>query len=143
MASTPLDTKPFGGRPPFFGGSALTTFAPDPEENPDYLVDRAGMHVSALEHHARQGDSDPETVLELLDELYAWILHLLELERALSLTFLPPGNGALYSIEYLLDSESEAISAYKKLLARLDDARPIVENELKLKNFLGLQGDLG
>jgi len=106
------------------------------------LVERVGKHVEALEHHARQPDSDPDTVLELLTELYGWIEHLLGLERALSPTLLPPGNGALYSIEYLLDTESDTISAYKRFLSRLDDVRPLVESQAKFQRLLGFRPDL-
>lgn len=137
MASIPLLTKPSSGRPPFNGGPTLTTFAPDPEENPDYLVERVGKHVLALEKYARQSDADPDTVLDLLTELYSWIEHLLSLERTLSPTMLPPGNGALYSLEYLLDAESNTITAYKRYLDRLDEVRPLVEAQAKFKRLLG------
>lgn len=91
----------------------------------------------ALEKYARQSDADPDTVLDLLTELYSWIEHLLSLERTLSPTMLPPGNGALYSLEYLLDAESNTITAYKRYLDRLDEVRPLVEAQAKFKRLLG------
>lgn len=136
LALTQNQPKTASGRPPFDGGPILTTFAPDPEENPEYLVKRVAEHVSALEIYAKQKDADPDTVMELHREVYGWVLNLLNLERTLSPSLLPPGPGALHSIDYLLESENETVVTYQRLLSRLDDIRPAIELEVKLKRMI-------
>lgn len=142
MASVPLLTKPAGNRPPFDGGPPLTTFAPDPDEQPDYLVDRARKHVEALESYSRKQDVDPDTVLELLNEVSQWIENLLRLERALTPSLLPPGVGTLYSIDFLLEAESDTVASYKRLLDRLEIIRPTIEGEARLKHIIGMRFEL-
>ncbi len=136
MASIILHHETAAGRPPFNGGPPLTTFAPDPEESPEYLVKRVALHVEALEHYAKKRDADPDTVSELFNEVYGWILNLLNLERTLSPSLLPPGVGTLHSIDFLLESEDETVVTYQRLLSRLDEIRPTIEMDAKLKHLI-------
>ena len=107
---------PCAGRPPFDGGPPLTTFAPDPD-GPDenYLVNRARRMVEDAERAARSSECDAVDVMALIQDVEEWIERMLDRERSISPTILPPGVGILMAMDEVLEPETEAVAAYIRL----------------------------
>lgn len=84
---------------------------------------------------AISSETDAAEVYEVVKGLETWIEHLLELERTVSPTILPPGIGILYAMDDVLDPESEAVSAYLRLLDRLEVLKGPLEKELSFRRL--------
>ena len=127
---------PCAGRPPFDGGPPLTTFAPDPD-GPDenYLVNRARRMVEDAERAARSSECDAVDVMALIQDVEEWIERMLDRERSISPTILPPGVGILMAMDEVLEPETEAVAAYIRLLGRLEQIKGPLLKELSFRRL--------
>ncbi|MBI3721153.1 MAG: hypothetical protein HY248_01250 [Fimbriimonas ginsengisoli] len=136
MANVSLPVRPYGARPPFDGPPPVALGPEDRGDSDDYLADRAAEHVIEIEQFARQPDFDPEALLDLHRQITSWIERLLTIERTIQPSRLPPGLGAQFSVDYLLEPEGDSVARYVALLGRLDDLKPSIESAARLHRLV-------
>jgi hypothetical protein len=92
-------------------------------------------HITDLERLADRNDADPDDLMALFCEMKAWLVRLLDMERSLNPSVLPPGLGALYSIDYLMEEDNDDVIAYIRLLNRLDQIEPNIRGQVRAKRM--------
>lgn len=91
--------------------------------------------VDDVERTLRNSETEPEDALAYLHSVKRWLLELLERERMVAPTVLPPGIGILYSLDEMLEAETDAEAVYVRLLERLEDLSKPLEKEVSFRRL--------
>lgn len=106
---------------------------PDPDDDEHrYLVTRAKQNIDYLDWLVRQENVEPEDLFDQIESVQKWLRHIISLERTVYPTVLPPGIGALYSMDYILEPENETVA---ELLRFLDRTEVLYEEQVKELRF--------
>ena len=91
--------------------------------------------VEDAERAARSSECDAVDVMALIQDVEEWIERMLDRERSISPTILPPGVGILMAMDEVLEPETEAVAAYIRLLGRLEQIKGPLLKELSFRRL--------